>query len=85
MFRADLLEELALDPRLGMDFPGGQQHLKMKQVGGRLGGSVVERLPSAQGMLTGSWDQVPHRAPCSVESLLLPLTLSLYSLSLCLR
>ena len=32
---------------------------------GHLGGSVVERLPLAQGMIPGSWDQVPHRAPCT--------------------
>ena len=31
---------------------------------GRLGGSVVERLPLAQVMIPGSWDQVPHQAPC---------------------
>ena len=31
---------------------------------GHLGGSVVERLPSAQGLIPGSWDRVPHRAPC---------------------
>ena len=30
---------------------------------GRLGGSVVEHLPSAQGMIPGSWDRVLHRAP----------------------
>ena len=26
-------------------------------------GSAVEHLPSAQGMIPGSWDLVPHRAP----------------------
>ena len=31
---------------------------------GRLGGSAVEHLPSAQGMIPGSRDRVPHRAPC---------------------
>ena len=31
---------------------------------GRLGGSVVERLPSAQVVILGSWDRVPHQAPC---------------------
>ena len=29
---------------------------------GRLGGSVVEHLPSAQGVIPGSWDRVLHRA-----------------------
>ena len=31
---------------------------------GRLGGSVVEHLPLAQGMILESWDRVPHWAPC---------------------
>ena len=31
---------------------------------GHLGGSAIEPLPSAQGMILGSWDQVLHRAPC---------------------
>ena len=31
---------------------------------GCLGGSVVERLPSAQGVILDSQDRVPHRAPC---------------------
>ena len=30
---------------------------------GHLGGSVVERLPSAQGVILGSWDRVPQQAP----------------------
>ena len=30
---------------------------------GCLGGSVVEPLPSAQVVIQGSWDQVPHQAP----------------------
>ena len=25
---------------------------------------VVEHLPSAQGVIPGSWDQIPHWAPC---------------------
>ena len=31
---------------------------------GCLGGSVVELLPSAQGVILGSWDGVLHWAPC---------------------
>ena len=31
---------------------------------GSLGGSAVERLPSAQGVILESQDRVPHRAPC---------------------
>ena len=30
---------------------------------GHLGGSGVERLPLAQGMILESWDQVLHQAP----------------------
>ena len=30
---------------------------------GCLGGSVVEHLPSVQGMILGSWDLVPYQAP----------------------
>ena len=44
---------------------------------GRLGGSMVEHLPLAQGVIPGSRDQVLHWAPCSVGSLLLPLPMSL--------
>ena len=29
---------------------------------GRLGGSAVERVPSAQGVIPGSWDRVLHQA-----------------------
>ena len=29
--------------------------------GGRLGGSAVEHLPSAQGMILEFWNQVPHQ------------------------
>ena len=31
---------------------------------GRLPSPVVERLPLAQDVTLGSWDRVPHRAPC---------------------
>ena len=44
---------------------------------GRLGGAVVKRLPLAQGMIPGSWERAPHRAPCLAGSLLLPLPLPL--------
>ena len=30
---------------------------------GRLGGTAVERLPSAQGVIVVLWDRVPHQAP----------------------
>ena len=45
----------------------GRQHKVQTQkceVEGCLGGSVVEGLPSAQGVVPGSWDRVLHRAPC---------------------
>ena len=31
--------------------------------GGTWGDSVIEHLPSAQGVIPGSWDRAPHRAP----------------------
>ena len=34
---------------------------------------AVKPLPSAQVMIKGSWDRAQHQAPCSAESLLLPL------------
>jgi len=57
--------------------------LKDKEAG-RLGGSVVKRLPSAHVVVPR--DQTPHPAPCSAGSLLLPLPLPLlvFPLSLCL-
>ena len=30
---------------------------------GRLGGAVVKRLPSAQGVIPAVWDRAPHQAP----------------------
>ena len=41
-----------------------QKYLTYKELGGRLGTSVVELLPSSQGVIPGSGDQVPHPAPC---------------------
>ena len=34
------------------------------------GAQLVKHLISAQVMISGSWDQVPHQTPCSVGSLL---------------
>ena len=46
---------------------------------GRVGGSGLERLPLSQGMISGSWDRVPCRAPCME-----PVSPSVYvSASLC--
>ena len=48
---------------------------------GHLGGSVVERLLSAQVTILGSWDQVPHQTlpgePPSPMPMSLPLSLCL--------
>ena len=38
-------------------------HIKSDNLG-CLGGSAIERLPLAQGMILESWDQVPHQASC---------------------
>ena len=48
---------------------------------GRLGGSAVKRLPSAQGVILQSQDRVPCQA--SAWSLLLPLPVSLPSVCVC--
>ena len=53
--------------------------LKIKRMG-HLGGSGFECLPSAQVVIPGSRDRVPHQTPA--KSLLLPLPVSL-PLSLC--
>ena len=50
---------------------------------GRLGGSVVERLPLAQGMILESRDRVPHWAPC-MEPASLSTCVSTFSLSVSL-
>lgn len=39
-------------------------------------GQLVIRLPSAPVLILEFWDQPPHQAPCTVESLLLPVLLS---------
>ena len=48
---------------------------------GCLGGSAIEQLPSAQGVIPGSWNQVLHLAPC--EELASPSAYGSTSLSLC--
>ena len=52
---------------------------KESKLGGSLGGSVVWRLPLAQGLILESQDRVPHRAPrmepASPSALSLPLSL----------
>ena len=55
----------------------GQHHLVKNAGQGCLGGSVVKRLPSARVLISGSWNQALHRAPCLAGSLLLPLSLPL--------
>ena len=48
-----------------MDFVICNKNVPLKiTMRGCLGGSVFERLLSAQGMILESWDRVPHRAPC---------------------
>ena len=48
--------------RLKSNYNGNQETFKIKKLG-RLGASVVEHLPLAQGMILEYQDQVPHRAP----------------------
>ena len=49
--------------------------------GGHLGGSAVERQPSAQGVILESQDRAPHRAPCMEPAS--PSVCVFASLSLC--
>ena len=51
---------------------------------GCLGVSAVKRLPLAQGMILGSWDQVPYRAPCREPASLSACVSTSLSLSLSL-
>ena len=64
------------------------QFSKEYKVLGSLGGAAVWRLPLAQGAILETRDRIPHRAPGAWSLLLplpvsLPLSLSLFSLSLC--
>ena len=47
-----------------LNYQARLKRVKNFVVEGHLGGSAVEHLPSAQGVILESWDQVPHRAPC---------------------
>ena len=47
------------------------------QVKGRLGGSAVEHLPLAQGVIPGSWDPMLHGAPGREPASPLPVSLPL--------
>ena len=60
------LGSLGLYPELKADAQplGRRPRRPKKEEPGSLGGSVVERLPSAQGMILETQDQVPRRAPC---------------------
>ena len=48
-----------------MEAQGIRLSISSRNLGGSLGGSVVWRLPLAQGVILESWDQVPHRVPCT--------------------
>ena len=58
----------------------GKEKWSRKESEGPLGGSAVRRLPSAQGVILGSWDQVLHQAPC-MESASLDLDLDFLKIS----
>ena len=59
-------------------------HIRKLMMGGHLRGSAVEHLPSVQGMILGSWDQVPHQAPCVEPASPSPCVSAYLSLSLSL-
>ena len=64
----------------------GQNYFKKTKVWwGSWVAQLVKQLPSAQFMILESRDPAPHEAPCSVGSLLLPLPLTLFVCSLCLK
>ena len=43
--------------------PLGLHQDKKQRKQGRLGGTAVKRLPSAQGVIPALWDRAPHQAP----------------------
>ena len=63
---------------------GSHYSIKSNQQGAWVAQSV-KRPPSAQVMISGSWDRVLHWASCSAGSLLLPLPLLLSLLILALN
>ena len=71
----DITQSHEFEPHVGC-----RDYLRIKKKG-HLGGSVVERLPLAQGVILETQDQVLHRAPC-MESASLSACVSA-SLSLC--
>ena len=56
--------------------------LSVYEIWGAWVAQLVKHLPSTQVMVSGSWDQVPHQAPFSAGSLLLPFYLCSLVLSL---
>ena len=56
--------------------------LKSEKNLGRLGGAVVKRLPSAQGVIPALWDRAPHRAPPLGACFFLSLSPAVFPLSL---
>ena len=69
----------------GTDFDfivGRIDNTQINMFEGPLGGSVVELLPSAQGVIPESWDPVLHLAPC--ENPASPSAYVSASLSMCL-
>ena len=53
-----------------------------KKMQGCLGGSAVECLPLAQGMILESWDGVPHQTPCMGSASLSAYVSASFSVSL---
>ena len=69
----------------GSDIVSFQKKEKNPHLEGHLGGSGIERLPSAQSVTPGSWDESHVGLPAWSLLLLLPMSLSLsLSLSLCI-
>ena len=65
------------EARILKDGYSNQRARSQGEVLGRLGGSAVEHLPSAQGMILESRDQVPHQLPAWSLFLPLPVSVSL--------